>query len=68
MWYTPAWKTIPSWAVIGTADRVIPPALLQSMAQRAGAHITDVKAGHLSLISDPGVVTGVIEQAAQATG
>jgi hypothetical protein len=38
------------------------------MAQRAGAHITDVKAGHLSLISDPGVVTDVIEQAAQATG
>jgi hypothetical protein len=53
--------------VIGTADKVIPPALLLSMAQRAGAHITDVKAGHLSLISDPGVVTGVIEQAAQAT-
>jgi pimeloyl-ACP methyl ester carboxylesterase len=65
---TPAWKTIPSWAVIGTADRVIPPALLLSMAQRAGAHITDVKAGHLSLISDPGGVTDVIEQAAQATG
>jgi pimeloyl-ACP methyl ester carboxylesterase len=65
---TPAWKTVPSWAVIGTADRVIPPALLQSMAQRAGAHITDVKAGHLSLISDPGAVTDVIEQAAQATG
>jgi pimeloyl-ACP methyl ester carboxylesterase len=64
---TPAWKTVPSWAVIGTADKVIPPALLLSMAQRAGAHITDVKAGHLSLISDPGVVTGVIEQAAQAT-
>ena len=63
----PAWKTIPSWAVIGTADRVIPPALLTSMAQRAGAHITHVNAGHLSMISDPCAVARVIEQAAQAT-
>jgi len=64
----PAWKTIPSWAVIGTEDRVIPPAELTFMAQRAGAHITDVKAGHLSLISKPQVVTRVILQAVQATG
>jgi pimeloyl-ACP methyl ester carboxylesterase len=64
----PAWKTIPSWAVIGTADRVIPPAELTFMAQRAGARITDVKAGHLSLISKPQVVTRVILQAVQATG
>ena len=63
----PAWQTIPSWAVIGTADRVIPPALLTSMAQRAGAHITHVNAGHLSMISDPCAVARVIEQAAQAT-
>jgi pimeloyl-ACP methyl ester carboxylesterase len=64
----PAWKTIPSWAVIGTGDRVIPPAELTFMAQRAGAHITDVNAGHLSMISKPSAVTRVILQAAQATG
>jgi pimeloyl-ACP methyl ester carboxylesterase len=64
---TPAWKTIPSWAVIGTADKVIPPALLQSMAQRARARITDVNAGHLSMISRPGAVTRVIINAARAT-
>jgi pimeloyl-ACP methyl ester carboxylesterase len=64
----PAWKTIPSWAVIGTADQVIPPAELTFMAQRAGAHITDVNAGHLSLISKPSVVTRVILEAVQATG
>jgi len=64
---TPAWKTIPSWAVIGTADRVIPPAALTFMAQRAKAHITNVNAGHLSMISDPGVVTRVIIKAARAT-
>jgi pimeloyl-ACP methyl ester carboxylesterase len=64
----PAWKTIPSWAVIGTADRVIPPAELTFMAQRAGAHITDVNAGHLSLISRANTVTKVITAAASATG
>jgi len=63
----PAWKTIPSWAVIGTADHVIPPAILTSMAQHAGAHITDVNAGHLSMIADPETVARVIEHAAQAT-
>ena len=65
---TPAWKTIPSWAVIGTADQVIPPAELTFMANRAGAHITDVNAGHLSLISKPSVVTRVILEAVQAIG
>jgi len=64
----PAWKTIPSWAVIGTADHVIPFANQTFMAQRAGAHITVVKSGHLSLISKAQVVTRVILQAAQATG
>ena len=64
----PAWKTIPSWAVIGTADHVIPAASQTFMAQRAGAHITDVNAGHLSLISKPSIVTRVILEAVQATG
>ena len=64
----PAWKTIPSWAVIGTGDRVIPPAELTFMARRAGARITDVNAGHLSLISRPSVVTRIILQAVKATG
>ena len=64
----PAWKTIPSWAVIGTADHVIPAASQTFMAQRAGAHITYVNAGHLSLISDPSVVTRVVLEAVHATG
>ena len=65
---SPAWKTIPSWAVIGTADQVIPPAQLTFMAQRAGAHVTDVNAGHLSLISRAPDVTRVILEAVRATG
>jgi pimeloyl-ACP methyl ester carboxylesterase len=64
----PAWKTIPSWAVVGTADRVIPPALQLAMARHAHAHITEVRAPHLSMISDPGVVTRVILKAVHATG
>jgi pimeloyl-ACP methyl ester carboxylesterase len=64
----PAWKTIPSWAVIGTADRVILPAEQLAMARHAHARITEVYAPHLSMISKPGVVTQVILQAAHATG
>ena len=63
----PAWKTIPSWAVVGTADHALPLALDLFMAHRAHAHITEVHAPHLSMISDPGVVTNVILQAVRAT-
>ena len=63
----PAWQTIPSWDVIGTADNVLPPAEQLAMAQQAHAHITQINAPHLSMISNPGTVTRVIEQAARAT-
>lgn len=65
---TPAWKTIPSWAIIGTADHVIPLAEQLNMARNAGAHVTEINAPHLSMISDPGAVAAVIIRAAQATG
>jgi len=64
----PAWLTIPSWSLIGTADHVIPPAEQLFMSQRAHARITEVDSGHLSLISRPGAVTGVIIAAARAIG
>jgi pimeloyl-ACP methyl ester carboxylesterase len=63
----PAWKTIPSWSLIGTLDRVIPPALLEEMSSRAGARITRVKAGHLTPITRPADVTKVILSAVDAT-
>lgn len=63
----PAWRTIPSWAVVGTADHAIPLALQLAMANTAHAHITRVDAPHLSMISDPGTVTNVILQAVRAT-
>jgi pimeloyl-ACP methyl ester carboxylesterase len=65
---TPAWETIPSWDVIGTADHVIPPAEQVVMADRAGSHITEINAPHLSMISDPGAVTRVILNAARTVG
>jgi pimeloyl-ACP methyl ester carboxylesterase len=63
----PAWKTIPSWSLIGTADQVIPPAAQRFMSKRANAHITEVLAGHLSMVSRPDATTHLIEQAVQAT-
>lgn len=63
----PAWTSIPSWALLGTLDNVIPPALQQRMYERAGAHVTRVEAGHLSLITRPGVVVRVILSAVEAT-
>jgi len=63
----PAWKTIPSWSLIGTQDFVIPLALQEEMASRAGAHVTRVEAGHLSLITHPDDVSAVILAAVDAT-
>jgi pimeloyl-ACP methyl ester carboxylesterase len=63
----PAWKTIPSWSLIGTLDHVIPRALQEEMSGRAGAHITRVEAGHLTPITRPAHVTKVILSAVDAT-
>jgi pimeloyl-ACP methyl ester carboxylesterase len=62
-----AWKTIPSWYLLGSEDRTITPAAQRHMAERAGATIKEVKASHLSLISQPGKVAELIEEAAAAT-
>jgi pimeloyl-ACP methyl ester carboxylesterase len=64
---TPAWQAIPSWAVVGTQDHVIPPAEQLAMAARAHAHVTEVAAPHLSMVASPGTVTRVIADAALAT-
>ena len=64
---TPAWKTIPSWYVLGTIDKAIPPTIQLSMAQRIHAHVTRVRAGHLSMIAAPRVIAKVITAAAKAT-
>lgn len=63
----PAWKTIPSWSLIGTLDSVIPPALQEEMSSRAGAHVSRVRAGHLTPITRPADVTRLILSAVDAT-
>ena len=63
----PAWRTIPSWYLIGTQDRVIPPSAQRFMAERAGSTIATVRGGHLSLISHPGAVEKLIIRADRGT-
>ncbi len=64
---TPAWRTIPSWYLIGSKDRIIPPSAERAMAERAGSTIAEYNAGHLGLMSDPKTVTQGIERAARAS-
>ncbi len=61
----PAWSTIPSWAIVGDDDRIIPVAEQISMAERAGAEVVKVHAPHLSMMTDPQAVTNVIIRAAR---
>jgi pimeloyl-ACP methyl ester carboxylesterase len=63
----PAWKSIRSWAVVGTADKVIPKSEQRFMARRAGAKITRINAGHMSMLSRPKAVTRVITRAARGS-
>ena len=63
-----AWKKLPSWAVVGTEDRVIPPDTLRSMAKRAGATVTEVAASHVSMVSHPQVAIDAILAAVAAVG
>ena len=62
------WQALPSWAVVGTADRVIPPGTQRSMAERAGATITEVAGSHVSMVSNPQVTIDAILAAAGAAG
>lgn len=63
----PAWKTLPSWYVLGTRDLIIPPSAQRFMAHRAGSTIVPVRAGHLSPVSRPHAVAAVIADAARAS-
>jgi pimeloyl-ACP methyl ester carboxylesterase len=56
----PAWKKLPSWAVVSTGDKVIGTDVVRSMAERAGATITEVEGSHAIMISKPQVVADVI--------
>ena len=60
---TPAWKSLPSWAVVATGDKAAGSDVVRSMAQRAGAAITEVEGSHVIMMSQPQAVTDVIRQA-----
>jgi pimeloyl-ACP methyl ester carboxylesterase len=62
-----AWKTLPSWAVVATADKAIPPDAERHMAVRAGAQPIDVDASHSIALSQPGAVVALIPRAVAAT-
>lgn len=63
-----AWQSIPSWAVVGTHDLVIPAATQRRMAERAKATITEVAGSHVSMVSHPEVALSAILAAAAAVG
>jgi pimeloyl-ACP methyl ester carboxylesterase len=62
----PAWKSLPSWAVVATGDKAAGADLVRSMAQRAGADIVEIEGSHVIMVSQPQAVTDVIVKAAQA--
>jgi pimeloyl-ACP methyl ester carboxylesterase len=61
----PAWKTKPSWYLVATDDRMIPPAAQRLMSKRAGSTVFEVAGSHAIYVSQPDAVAALIEQAAK---
>jgi pimeloyl-ACP methyl ester carboxylesterase len=61
----PAWKTKPSWYLVATDDRMIPPAAQRLMSKRAGSTVVEVAGSHAIYVSQPKAVAALIEQAAK---
>jgi pimeloyl-ACP methyl ester carboxylesterase len=62
----PAWRRLPSWAVIATGDKAAGSDVVRAMARRAGADIVEVEGSHVIMISQPQAVTDHILKAARA--
>jgi len=62
----PAWRKKPSWYLVATDDRMIPPPAQQFMSKRAGATVVESKGSHAVYVSKPEAVAAIIENAAQA--
>jgi pimeloyl-ACP methyl ester carboxylesterase len=62
----PAWKTKPSWYLVVTDDKMIPPDAQRAMSKRAGAKVTEVGGSHAIYVSNPEAVADLIKQAALA--
>jgi pimeloyl-ACP methyl ester carboxylesterase len=63
----PAWKVKPSWYLVSTEDRMIPPDAQRSMAKRVGSEVVEVKGSHAVYVSQPAAVADLIEEAAIAS-
>jgi len=63
---TPAWRTLPCWAVVATGDKAAGSDVVRRMAQRAGATIVEAEGSHVIMVSQPKVVADVIRQALSA--
>jgi pimeloyl-ACP methyl ester carboxylesterase len=61
----PAWKTKPSWYLIATDDKMIPPPAQRAMSKRAGSTVVEVKGSHAVYVSNPLAVAALIEKAAR---
>ena len=62
---SPAWRVKPSWYLVATDDRMIPPPAQRAMAERAGSTVSEVAASHAVYVSQPAAVAALIRQAAQ---
>ena len=62
----PAWKTKPSWYLVATDDKMIPPPAQRFMSKRAGSTVVEVAGSHAIYVSQPNVVASLIEEAVQA--
>jgi len=61
-----AWKTKPSWYLVSTEDKMIPPDAQRAMSRRAGSTVAEVKASHSVYVSQPQAVASIIENAAKS--
>ena len=64
----PAWRSKPSWYLVTTDDRMIPPPLQREMSTRAGSTVVETPGSHSIYVSQPGVVAELIEKAASEVG
>src|SRR5438874_7954978 len=62
----PAWKAKPSWYLIATDDKMIPPAAQRPMSKQAGSTVVEVKGSHAIYVSQPEAVAALVEQASRS--
>jgi pimeloyl-ACP methyl ester carboxylesterase len=63
-----AWRTKPSWYLVATEDKMIPPPAQHFMSKRAGSTVVEVAGSHAIYVSQPNAVAKLIEEAAQGVG